>query len=296
MDVLCSCDEPYLPHAATTLCSLLEHNGAARIHLFHHSIPAEGLSKLASLVERYGGTLASYRITPDDLEGIRVQQSYWSIANYFRLLAPRVLPAEVKKVLYLDSDIIIRRSLKDLWEIDLGDSPFAAVEDAFWDPKLDYVQIPEGAKYFNSGVMLINLDYWRQHDVCGQAINFVKNNPDKVNYVDQDALNAIFVGRWINLPPIWNDQAKAQIHVPAVRNLDVSNPAIVHFLGAHKPWMWSCNHPFRRDYRKYRVKTPWREFRLEGKPRLYLLRRVARMVLPSDVRQWIRSRVARAQA
>ena len=131
MEVLCSCDEPYLPHTATMLCSLLEHNNTvSRIHLFYKAISHRELAKLQLLTAKYGSVLACYEMIEDDLKSFPPLLPYWSIATYFRLLAARILPANVK-ILYLDSDIIVRRSLRDLWGTDLSDKAFAAVEDAF---------------------------------------------------------------------------------------------------------------------------------------------------------------------
>ena len=295
IEILCSCDEPYVPHAATMLRSLLEHNNVHRIHLLSETIADRELAKLKSLTARFGSELLFYKIAPEDLRGVHLPP-YWSIACYFRLLAARIIPANIGKILYLDADIIVRRSLMDLWNTELRDRAFAAVEDAFWDPKLDYVPLPPDVKYFNSGVMLINLDYWRQNNVYERAIAFIRDNPDKVNYVDQDALNAILINQWINLPAVWNDMARSTLHVPAVRNKHVEDPAILHFVGPYKPWMWSCKHPFKYEYRKYRRKTPWPRYREEGKPRYHLLRSVARRVLPGGLRQWLRSHVLSSQA
>jgi lipopolysaccharide biosynthesis glycosyltransferase len=297
MEVLCSCDEPYLPHTATMLCSLLEHNNnVSRIHLFYQAIPNRELAKLQSLTARYGSVLTCYEVAADDLENFS-SQPYWSIACYFRLLAARILPTNVKKILYLDSDMIVRRSLKDLWSTNLSDRAFAAVEDAFWDPRLShYVKLPAGAKYFNSGVLLINLDYWRRNKLYEWVIEFARDNPEKMHHADQDALNAILVDRWINLPAVWNDHAQCVSQVPAVRNKNITDPAIVHFLGAFKPWSWSCEHPFKSEYHKYRLKTPWRRYREEGKPHYRLLRGVARRILPGSLRQWLRSHILGSQA
>jgi lipopolysaccharide biosynthesis glycosyltransferase len=144
--------------------------------------------------------------------------------------------------------------------------------------------------------MLINLDYWRQNNVYERVMEFIKINAEKVNYLDQDAMNAILVDRWIDVPAIWNDQARSTLHVPAVRNQNIQDPAIVHFLGPYKPWNWLCKHPFNYEYHKYRRKTPWRRYRQEGKPHLHSLRIVARAVLPRQLRRWLRSRLTSVRA
>jgi lipopolysaccharide biosynthesis glycosyltransferase len=294
IQVLCACDERYLPHAATMLCSLLEHNSVFRIHFFYSSVGDDDLAKLKSFVARYRSKIVCYEVSSAELKDLRVDK-WASTAVYYRLLAPRLLPADMNKILYLDSDLIVRGSLSDLWNTDLADKALAAVPDCWQDSK-SLAVLPAGEKLFNSGVLLINLRFWRQHNVPRQAIEFVKRYPEKVQFWDQDALNAILVHRWIELPVCWNAQNEAQWARASGRE-KIMEPAVVHFINADKPWHWSNNHPFKNEYRKYRLKTPWRRYRQEGQPRLsqrlYLfLRSVARTVLPGRVRQWLRARRA----
>ena len=199
MEVLCACDQRFLPHTATMLCSLLEHNSVSRIHLFYSSVSEHELAKLEALVARYASKISFYEIVLADLQDLRVDK-WASVAVYYRLLAPRLLPADLDKVLYLDFDIIVRQSLKDLWNIDLTGHALGAVPN-FEDDARKALGLPEGTKYFNSGVLLINLWFWRQSNVAERAISFIRNNPTKVQYWDQDALNATLVRSWIELQP-----------------------------------------------------------------------------------------------
>ena len=138
--------------------------------------------------------------------------------------------------------------------------------------------------------MLINLDYWRQNKLYERTIEFMRDN--KVHHADQDALNNILIGRWISLPAVWNDHAQCAVPVPPIRNKDIADPAIVHFLGEYKPWDWLCKHPFKYEYRKYRLKTPWRRYREDGQPQPpSLLRDFSRAVLPNTLRRWLRSQL-----
>jgi lipopolysaccharide biosynthesis glycosyltransferase len=295
IEVLCACDERYLPHAATMLCSLLVHNSVSRIHFFYSSIPGAELVKLRSFVARYGTEIALYEIAPAELQGLRVDK-WATLAVYYRLLAAQLLPADVDKVLYLDSDIIIRCSLQQLWNTDIVDYALAAVSNYDDEPR-KALGLPEGTKYFNSGVLLINLQFWRENNVPDGAVSFIKNNPERVQYWDQDALNAILVHRWVELSSCWNWQDWQHKFIPGAG----TEPAIVHFITADKPWQWSNKHPFKHEYRKYRLKTPWRQYRQEGRPGLpyrlgHSLRSVTRVVLPHGLRRWLRSRVMNSQA
>ena len=287
MEILCASDERYLPHAAAMLCSLLEHNTIFRIHFFHGPIDSSELMKLRLLVSRYGcEEIVFYEIRQADFEDLRVDK-WASVAVYYRLLAPRLLPASVEKVLYLDSDIIVRQSLASLWSTDISNRPLAAVPNYYDDARIA-LGLPEGTKYFNSGVLLINVKFWREYNVAEEAISFIKNNPEKVQYWDQDALNANLVGQWVELPSQWNWQGWdwQDINTPNPG----AGPAIVHFIAGDKPWHWSNNHPYKDEYHRYRLKTPWRQYRQEGRPGA--IRIIARAVLPAGVRKWMRSRLS----
>jgi lipopolysaccharide biosynthesis glycosyltransferase len=220
MEILCACDQQYIPHTATMLCSLLEHNTDCRIHLFHNSIADCELAKLKFFVEKCTSEITFYEVEPAAFRDIRIDR-WASAANYYRLLAPRLLPTSISKILYLDSDIIIRGSLCDLWNTDVADCALAAVAN-FWDDHRTDLGLAEGTKYFNSGVLLINLQFWRQNNVPERAISFAKENPEKVRFHDQDALNATLVHQWVEISPClnWQDptrRPKAGITATAVR-------------------------------------------------------------------------------
>jgi lipopolysaccharide biosynthesis glycosyltransferase len=304
MEVLCACDLSYVPHTATMLCSLLEHNGSVRVHLFYDTATRETLPKLMRFVQGYGAEIECYEITSRDLpDELRVDR-WVSIATYYRLLAPRILRASQEKVLYLDSDLIVRNSLRPLWSTELNGLALAAVRN--FDRSLGAtLGLPADAGYFNAGVMLMNLQYWRENAVSEKAVEFIRKNPVSVNYWDQDALNVILRGRWRELPSIWNEQG------PRARMWHSAGvPAIVHFCGAEKPWHLALEHDFKRDYQKYRRKTPWWPYELEGRPdllgrirrslqsgvRAISPRSLARTALPIGLRLWLQSLLVSGRA
>jgi len=98
MEILCACDQQYIPHTATMLCSLLEHNTDCRIHLFHNSIANCELAKLKFFVEKCTSEITFYEVEPAAFRDIRIDR-WASAANYYRLLAPRLLPTSISKIL-----------------------------------------------------------------------------------------------------------------------------------------------------------------------------------------------------
>ena len=168
---------------------------------------------------------------------------------FLRLLMPSLL-ADSGRLLYLDSDTLVLGSLRPLAEIDLAGFPVAAVEDAATHPSRGArFAFPENARYFNSGVMVIDLDAWRRDDLAARALKYVRDDAYDLFYPDQDALNLALAGRFLPLPPEWNvtrPTAEAGVH----------DARIVHF-AATKPGSATCKHPDRALYFQYRAMTPW---------------------------------------
>lgn len=194
----------------------------------------------------------------------------YPVSAFYRLFLVEFLPESLKKVLYLDVDIIIRKSLLPLWDINLEDHPIAAVHDwciecTDFDERLAY---PKEMGYINTGVLLVNLEYWRTHCVLNHFIDYMRQNPDKIVYADQDILNYVFRENKITLPIKFNLQSglilnRVKIHFdPEEYNKTIQEAlqdcVIVHFSG-RKPWQIACRNPFRSSFHKYFSQTLWKD-------------------------------------
>lgn len=189
-------------------------------------------------------------------------------AAYFRLFLTDILPNSVEKVLYLDGDVIIRHSLLPLWNMDLTNYAVGAVRGSEGDMghfyRLGYS--PE-LGYFNSGVLLINLKYWRDHNVVNDFKDYIKNHSDSILLHDQDVLNVVFKNRKKQIPAKYNlhhgflvknplfDFEKCKDEVLEARE----DPVIIHFT-AEKPWDADQrhHHPFSSSFYKYQNQTKWK--------------------------------------
>ena len=104
--------------------------------------------------------------------------------------------------------------------------------------------------YFNCGVLIFDLDVWRRDDIAGRAVKYLVEHP-KLYYMDQDALNWIMGGHYVRLDARWNSFANcsfpAYVNVlvratragrrwEALRTIWRTDPWIVHYAGANKPW------------------------------------------------------------
>lgn len=188
----------------------------------------------------------------------------YSLACYLRLLAPSLL-ADVDKVLYLDCDIIVNAQLDELWNIELEGYSVAAVLDATLSYHivkgyLGYDYWEDG--YFNSGVLLMNLKYWREHGVQEKLVSYL--NSHKVALPDQDALNIVLHGSIRFIHPKWNCHVGHFAFPPLVFPSQKkyiktlwSGAKIIHFTGPTKPWFVECVNPYKQQYLKYRNMVNW---------------------------------------
>lgn len=201
---------------------------------------------------------------------------WFTTATYARLLIPDLLPPEASRALYLDCDLIVRRSVAELYDANMQGFVALAVPDM----GAPFVTSPWGLAHwydsgrsasdfnFNAGVMLMDLDAWRRDKIGEQALEYVRSDRHQLNQ-DQEALNAI-AGRAIGaVDPRWNQQGelfqKANAVVlpyprDAVETLR-TDPWIVHYSLGSKPWMQGCEHPFTREWFTYLDQTAFRGWR-----------------------------------
>jgi lipopolysaccharide biosynthesis glycosyltransferase len=205
-------------------------------------------------------------------------KNFLPIATFFRLLIPEILPDELEKVIYLDCDLVVRGNLEQLWQIDLGDNYVLAAQDTW----ILYVSSPNGllnyqelkispdSKYFNAGVLVINLKKWRTDDICAKAINYLKQKTEYIRYHDQDILNSLLSGKWGELDPRWNcspssvygfSSWKESPFSEEVYNDLIRDPYIIHYLSKKKPW--TSRHTLLKEYFfEYVDMTAWSGWRL----------------------------------
>lgn len=214
-----------------------------------------------------------------------IKANYVSIASFYRLIIPELLPKHVEKVIYLDCDLVVKGDLEELWNADLGENYVLAVQDT-WIPyvssataKLDYTElgIDPDSKYFNAGVLVINLRKWRADEISAKAINYFIENLGYIGWYDQGLLNALLVDQWGQLNPRWNFNATSFYDYSSLNYLSwkdsecllsediykelVRHPYIVHFVSDKKPWT-SRHCPRKEDFFQYIDLTAWSGWRL----------------------------------
>lgn len=275
MDIAVSINQNYLMPSGVMLCSLFENNKEEQI-VVHALLGRDGEKckhPLEEIISKYDQKIIFYdmaHVQMDDFPvGLKFQESFITKEAYFRLFLMNVLPQDIDKVLYLDSDIIICRSIYELWNEDICNVAIGAVPDGFHQDihETNRVGYEVGLGIFNSGVLLINLKYWREHNVMDDFLSYAKKNKNNLKYHDQDILNYVFRYRKKELPIRFNLQTIHMYH-DRFRYLHFHffeeikdafrNPVVIHFTGPDKPWYSNAYHPLKEYFEKYRKMTQWK--------------------------------------
>lgn len=281
---LCCCtDDNYAQHCAVMLCSLFENNRAHTftVHILINTLKDEYKKSLKKLAESYNSEVLFYEVDSTLLEGCKYRSLRpLSEAAYYRVLLSSIIPTNIDKILYLDCDIVVIGDVGELFEIELDGYPLAAVQEPveICEDHRRQLSIPYGESYFNSGVLLINLDYWRKNDSQTSLLEFSKR--DRFVYChDQDALNYVFKKQWYRLPPKWNKSNTATLelidfyHILDKREY-IKDARIIHYIDEPKPWYGIYGTRYRKLYKKYLKISGWKSINIKVKNPLNLYKRV----------------------
>lgn len=205
-------------------------------------------------------------VQPHNIRLLQLDASAWatklpaddriSFAAYLRIMAPDLLRDDYRRMLYLDADIFYQRGdLNRLLELDLGGRPLGAVRDMIQLRKPDRVPgdfVPFGlpfGKYFNSGVLLIDVAVWNAQQITEKSLDFAAQNALKLLAHDQTALNVTLRGNWTELSLVWNYEYSHQTMYFA-GTFDV---CFFHFIGRRKPFNQRYGGFPRRFTEEYRL-------------------------------------------
>lgn len=276
IQVVLATDENYAQHVGVTVASLLANRSSRQALTI--TILADGLSDssrqaLLEIAASRNADLRFVSMTGEEQFTGLFTHTYITRPTYFRLALPRLLPETVKRAIYLDCDLIIRKDISGLWEAELEGQPVGAVTDPEILLRPAYLgfrkrlMLPEHSSYFNSGVLLMDLEIWRSEGIADQVLAFAKDQAARLVCCDQDSLNATLHSRWKALDPKWNVQTTSfsiarkwgRRHLVDKPLFEaVRDPAIVHFTGPIKPWHAGCTVPFSREYLRFLEQTPWK--------------------------------------
>lgn len=267
MLIVLAADDNYALPCGVCITSILTNNESEDIKF---AVLTKGLNednerRLKQTALRFNRDIEIKKIDDSVFQNLQVSERFPQ-SIYFRFLIP-IIFFEESVALYLDCDIIVNGSLKPLFNLNIKDFACACIEDQRGDDIRIKNLMPDIDAYFNSGVMLLNLDYWRKHDIHLKCIEYIATH-DNLLFPDQDALNNILLNQVKFIGYEWNFQEL--MYLPEnelflkrekwpLLTLAKGNPQIIHYTRHLKPWYNECEHPRKDVFIKYLSSSVWKD-------------------------------------
>lgn len=275
----------FAPVLATSLASLFENNknfDEIHVYIFEYPMNEENKTKLDAMATKYGRSL-HYILMPDinKVENLRlaeVNHVGWFFYSYIKLYLDDLLPNNVERVLYLDSDILVVGDLTELWEMDLQGHVGAAVVDCLGEKYYDLLGLDKNAYYCNSGMILEDLKAWREKKIGDKVRDYCRKNGGYVFFMEQTAFNGATQGDLLVIHPKYNVYTMMELvtyeELVKLRKVKryytkeqiqeaVTNPIIIHltntFMLSNRAWFEGSKHPRTKEYLMYKDLTPWKD-------------------------------------
>ena len=225
-------DYGYIRYIEATLKSICYHHDNCKVYILNQDIPQEWFISVREKMSQKQSELVDVKLTSGlvsetwKLPPFGAHMNHMSFARYF---IPQFV--EEDKVLYLDSDTIVTRTLNELFEIELGDKLLAAAKVVY------------GLEdRFNSGVLLVNNKLWKEENIQATLIEITDRDHETLLESDQTVFNRVAGERYIVLDDTYNFQVGYD-RIAEERQqyfiLEMSTdplPAIIHYLSGDKPW------------------------------------------------------------
>lgn len=284
MNVVYSASDLYSELAATSIVSLFENNkdiDEITIYIIDIGIGDKHKQDLVELVSSYGHYIKFLEdLNVEDIVHTKIDVGRWHISTFSRLFLLHVLPEKMNRVIYIDCDMIIRHSLKELWEMDMQGTWCMSADDCRGKMYRRDIGISENSIYTNNGLMVIDLDAWRKNDVESKFVKFINKYHGDITYMDQGVLNGVLqpINKVKLLPISYNAQTACYDlgyeGLQACRNpvwayskeefnKGIADPIVVHFttcfMSGTRPWFKVDYHPYREEFLRYRSLTPWKD-------------------------------------
>lgn len=281
MNILLSTDNNYVMPTGVLMHSISTYNNSVTYHiLVNGTVDKVHKASLERIAEHYGNTINFYCL-PDELTskmpvGRKDQPQHITLAAYNRLFVAEFLPKDIHKIIYLDSDMLVRKSLEELWNYDLEGRAIGVVIDMHAGRHCSDKRLPydmQKYSYFNSGMLLINVDYWRKYKMIDSFMQCIDQHSIVLKLHDQDVLNICLHDNIKWLPVTYNFQSCflekynkpgrfGKFEEEIIQTMH--DPAIVHYTAEDKPWKIEVFHTYTKDWRKFFFMSEWKHNKLDG--------------------------------
>lgn len=260
MNILIASNEKYIKHEKVMLASLRESmpDELIDVYFLHGKLEGRTVEGFREyLLNRLKISMHSIEMDRTPFDDCTIGM-HLSIETMYRLTATEVLPDSVDKILWLDGDIVINKSLKNLYETDIEDYYLCACKGR---GKVENYNIrlglPKEYVYFNAGVLLLNIQKMRMDNILDRFKNIVLEYGDRLTWMDQDILNIAFCHGGVRYLPseIYNCQIGRDFKLNKSQyKTFIETCCVMHFAAAAKPWNNTYINGMEKLYWKYALK------------------------------------------
>lgn len=258
-------DDRFAPFAAVVIRSLGMHSRRTLpdIYLLTGNMSKENRQKLTETADKVGIRLRFAEIDErrlDTYEGI----GEWSKYTFMKLMIPEVLPETIRKAVYLDADTYVADDIGELLDMDVSGIAVAGVKDLKTsDGHKARTGIAAESAYLNSGVMVMNMERWREAVEKGLFEAFIATHRERMMLNDQDVINGVFQNETAALHVRFNltdfcycyNKPIIEEHKRQLR-MAFKHPVVIHFT-CFGPWIGENFHVFGKAYRRTLAETPY---------------------------------------
>jgi len=242
MNILVTLNSGYIGPLSVMLKSIMINEPETEIHLYvaHSSLTEKDFDIINKVIDKTRTTVHPISVDPSLLEHAPVLKRI-SKETYYRLLVLDIIPEDVDRILYMDPDIVVNKSMKELYNVSFGDAVVAGAGHTTgcveWYNK-KRLDMPEKSHYVNAGVLMFNLEEMRKFCTTQDIFDYIEKNLKKLWLSDQDVINGMFGAKTVYFDTrVFNLDEKV---FKRERKIDLDwvreNTSIIHYNGSDKPW------------------------------------------------------------
>lgn len=282
MKIAYACDNNYISHTGISIQSLLANNTDIEeliIYLISVNISNDNINRINSIVHDYKRELI---VIP--FKNLCPNLKLSSVGRHIETVYAKLFFGnleDVDKIIYLDSDVIINGSLKEMWGIELGDNYFGLVKTVTKDYSLQ-LGLTESDPFFNDGVAIVNAKLLREDKMESKFLNFIDLHRGNPPVLSEGTINVVCKGRIKTIHPKFNFGSALLMYknhsLNVLSNEKVfypstildearSQPIVIHYLAGwyKRPWESGCTHPLKHKYLEIKAKSLWKDEPLKDK-------------------------------
>lgn len=255
INVCFAIDNNYAEHCAAVIGSILDHSDSHfNFYILNSGIKRGKKIKFENLKNFKEFKLTFVDFNLDDFKRCYVPpNSHFRLSNYFRLKIPSLL-SSLEKVIYLDSDVIVNKDLRELWDISFDEHYVLGCKSMTYKKNCERLNLQKDAPYINSGVLVLNLEKMRISGIEEKFFQCISENPTIMQNVDQDVINLVLLKLKNGIKQIvqnWNTEVRTDIPFEEEYLGIIRNPFIIHFITNDKPWNEDTKQLYKEKYLKY---------------------------------------------